>query len=117
MRTNSTEFSPSGPGVQFVWIDRIGYVRIRTLVRSVTVLYVLLTAVVTVLTSDFLTLVFLGAFALIALTLTSPDRFISPNKRVHVYSEDGFYIAEHLGTGKYRHGESQAEALANLDVF
>lgn len=117
MGTNSGVPSPSGSGVQFVWVDRVGYVRIRTFVRSVTVLYILITAVVTVLTSDLLTLVFLGVLALGALTFASPDRIVSPNRRVHVYSEDGFYIAEHLGTGKYRHGESQAEALANLDVF
>lgn len=102
---------------QFVWVERFGYVRIQTLVRTAAISYVLLTAVVTVLTSDLLTLVFLGVLALLALPLASADRFVSPDRRVFVYTDEGFYIAEHLGTGIYRHGNTRAEALANLDFF
>lgn len=119
VRSNSggtARFEPGGHHVreQFVWFRRLGYVRIRDIVRIGALLYVLLTAVVTVLTSDLITLAFLGVLAVLALRYASIERYFYPRRRVNIYAEDELYIAEHVGTGTVRHGETSADALANL---
>lgn len=100
---------------QFVWFRQLGYVRIRDVVRGGTLVYVFLTALVTVLTSDPYTLVFLGMLAVIALRFASLERYVSPRRRVTLYTKGGLFIAEHRGTGANRRGETAEDALTNLD--
>lgn len=111
---------PNGTTGQPVWarfvrVRRIGYVRARTLARAAILIYVILTAVVTILTTDLLTVVFLVVVALLALRVTSVDRYVSPTRMVDMYSKEGLFIAEHVETGRTRHGETPSDALANLE--
>lgn len=101
--------------VQFIRLDRFGYVRVRTLFRGGTVVYVLLTGIVTVLTSDLITLAFLGLLVVLVLAFSPVEQYFPMERRVAVHAEAGIYIAEHLGSGTTRHGTSQADALANLE--
>lgn len=99
---------------QFIWFRGLGYIRERDIIRSGAVVYVVLTAVITVLTSDLITVVFLGIIALLAFRFASIERYISPRRRVLIYSENGLYVAEHVDTGTTRHGTTALDALANL---
>lgn len=74
-----------------------------------------LTALISVLTNDPFTLVFLGILAVVALRFASIDRYVSPRRRVTMYTEGALFLAEHAGTGANRHGETPEDALANLD--
>lgn len=104
----------SDSGERLVWFQRLGYVRIRDLIRVAIFVYLFFAALVTFLTEDIITVVFLALFAIVVLNLATVDRF-SPRRRVNVYPEAGLYIAEHLGTGVVRHGETPEKALTALD--
>lgn len=104
----------SETGDQLVWWRSIGYVPFRDVVRVGVIGYVSLTAIVTILTSDILTLLFLALCGLIVLALADAERF-SPRRRVVVYPDGELFIAEHLGTDTLRHGKTPVEALSALD--
>lgn len=119
MRSNGGTTTPHGstaPGIreQYVWFHRFGYVRIRDLVRVAAIVFVVLTAIVTLLTNDLVTLVFLGILALVTLRFASFERYIDPGRRVTVFADGGLYVAEHVGSGKTRHGATPEEALTSL---
>lgn len=116
-RVSMNAATPGKPDerVQLVKLDRFGYVRVRHLFLAGTLGYVLLTGLVTVITSDLITLAFLGLLVILALALSPVEEYFPIERRVIVYVKDGIYLAEHLGTGITRHGSSEADALAYLD--
>jgi hypothetical protein len=114
MSTRIWNDRPPDSGEQFVWFQGIGYLRVRDLVRIATLTYLCIATLVIFLTEDLLSVVFLVLFAIVVITLATDDRY-SSRRRVNVYSDGGLYVAEYVGSGIFRHGETPAAALTALD--
>ena len=99
-----------------VWIQELGFVRLRLLLRVGVVAYLAVVALVTVLTTDLLTILVVGGLSLMTLKIVTSPRFIGPGRLVHLYSEGGVYVAVHEGSDTIRHGETPKEAMHHLEA-
>jgi len=88
-----------------VWIEDLGFVRLRLLLRVGVVAYLAVVALVTVLTTDLLAILVVGFISFIALKIVTSPRFIGPGRLVHLYSEGGVYVAVHEASDTTRTGK------------
>lgn len=99
---------------EFLWVRRLGYLRISDVVRVMMLVYIVLTAIVTVVTTDLVTLGFLVLLAIPVLRKGWFVRFFPKSRLITVYTNEGMYVAKHKESGLTRHGETPEDALTNV---
>lgn len=114
MSTNFSGISDTQIWGEFIWFRRLGYLRIGEVVRVMMLVYIVLTAIVTIVTSDLITLGFLVLLAIPILRKGWFVRFFPKTRTITVYMNEGIYVAKHKESGITRHGETPRDALMNI---